>query len=212
MVAHYVRDVGAAGSNPVIPTKRRVTPLWCYSSFYDQRRWQDLNLKEARSVKKTVRWTVFSERVAQAGTVPLARSPSRADCKARRILSSRPRQSKLHTACSDFFISKSERTHSVALPFSQKVTLGSSVRLQAPSQATHCRYQLFVSGIMPCYAKKIIRPLPCFSLFPQKQAFAGALKSYAFRHGSFFLSSKVMAGFEPQGGTERQENSPVDCF
>ena len=44
-----------------------------------------------------------------------------------------PRRSKLHIACSDFF-QKSERTHSAAPPFPQKVTLGSPARLYTPSR------------------------------------------------------------------------------
>jgi len=68
-----------------------------------------LNLKEAWSVKKSCRWQVFSEQGAQAGTASeAARSPSRADCKARRILSSRPRRSKVRFA-STFFMQKAIR-------------------------------------------------------------------------------------------------------
>ena len=46
-----VRDVGAAGSNPVIPTKNAVDTVVSLHFFFFEK---DLNLKNARAVKKAV--------------------------------------------------------------------------------------------------------------------------------------------------------------
>ena len=45
------------------------------------------------------------------------------------VLLSAPRRSKLHIACSDFLLKKSQRAHAAAPPFPQKVTRGSPARL-----------------------------------------------------------------------------------
>ena len=68
LVEHYVRDVGAAGSNPVIPTNKKGISHSGVPFFYYLGMAKDLNLKKARSVKKSCRWQVFSERGAQTGT------------------------------------------------------------------------------------------------------------------------------------------------
>ena len=59
LVGRYVRDVEAAGSNPVIPTKMRATPLWCCSHFYFKPLFFALNYKKSVTIT-LIRFCPFS--------------------------------------------------------------------------------------------------------------------------------------------------------
>ena len=173
LVAHLVWDQRAAGSNPVIPTTSKQSSL-CFDFFMQ------------KIIRPLPCFSFFPQKQAFAGALKsntvrccsifLFRKDSNLE-KARAVKKNSPVDCFLSEWCAGGY-----RSLWLGSPSRQDAKRLYPVIPTTSKQSSLC-FDFFM--------QKIIRPLPCFSFFPQKQAFAGALKSNTVRCCSIFLLDRI---------------------